>query len=49
VLVEIPANKAAEFKSALTPLPGVKEVNGDIATTNSTERISIILQLTEAK
>ncbi len=49
VLVEIPANKAAEFKSALTPLPGVKEVNGDVATTNSTERISIILQLTEAK
>jgi hypothetical protein len=49
VLVEIPANKAAEFKSALTPFPGVKEVNGDVATTNSTERISIILQLTEAK
>src|SRR5207237_1060143 len=49
VLVEIPANKAAQFKSALTPLPGVKEVNGDVATTNSTERISIILQLTEAK
>ena len=49
VLVEIPANKAAEFKSALTALPGVKEVNGDVATTNSAERISIILQLTEAK
>jgi hypothetical protein len=49
VLVEIPANKAAEFKSALTPLPGVKEVHGDVATTDSTERISIILQLTEAK
>ena len=44
MLVEIPANKAAEFKSALTPLPGVKEVNGDVATTNSAERISIILQ-----
>src|SRR5207237_842109 len=49
VLVEIPANKAAEFKSALTALPGVKEVNGDVATTNSAERISIILQLTEAR
>jgi hypothetical protein len=50
VLVEIPANKAAEFKSALTPLPGVKEVNGEVATTTtSTEKVSIILQLTEAK
>jgi hypothetical protein len=49
VLVEIPANKAAEFKSALTPLPGVREVNGEVATTTSTEKISIILQLAEAK
>jgi hypothetical protein len=49
VLVEIPANKAAEFKSALTPLPGIKEVNGEVATTSSTEKVSIILQLTEAK
>lgn len=50
VLVEIPANKAAEFKSALTPLPGVKEVNGEVATTTtSTEKVSIILRLTEAK
>ena len=49
VLVEIPANKAAEFKTALTPLPGVKEVNGEVATTTSTEKISILLQLTEAK
>jgi hypothetical protein len=49
MLVEIPANKAAEFKSALSPLPGVKEVNGEVSTTSSTEKISIILQLNEAK
>jgi hypothetical protein len=49
VLVEIAANKAAEFKSALSPLPGVKEVNGEVSTTSSMEKISIILQLTEAK
>jgi hypothetical protein len=49
MLVEIPANKGAEFKSALSPLPGVKEVNGDVATTTSTEKISIILQLAEVK
>jgi hypothetical protein len=49
VLVEIPANNAAEFKGTLSSLPGVKEVNGEVATTSSTEKISIILQLTEAK
>jgi hypothetical protein len=49
MLVEIPANKAAEFKSALSPLPGLREVNGEVPASNSAEKISIILQLTEAK
>ena len=49
VLVEIPSNKAPDFKSFLSPLPGVKGVNGEVSTTNSTEKISIILHLTEAK
>ena len=49
VLVEIPANKATEFKSALTPLPGVKEVSGEISASNSAEKISVIVALTEAK
>jgi len=49
VLVEIPANKAAEFKGALSPLPGVKEVNGEILTGNFAEKISVIIALTEAK
>jgi hypothetical protein len=49
VLVEIPSNKAPDFKSSLSPLPGIKEVNGEVSTTSSTEKISIILQLTEAK
>jgi len=49
VLVEIPANKAAEFKSALSPLPGVKEVNGEVSAGNSAEKISVIIALTEAR
>jgi hypothetical protein len=49
VLVEIPANHTAEFKSSLALLVGVKEVNGEVSTANSSEKISIILQLTEAK
>ena len=49
MLVEIPANETAEFKSALSLLPGIKDVNGDVSTTSSAEKISIILQLTEAK
>jgi len=49
VLVEIPANKAAEFKSALSPLPGLKEVSGEISASNSAEKISVIVALTEAK
>jgi hypothetical protein len=49
VLVEIPANRATEFKSALTPLPGVKEMNGEVSAGNTTEKISVIVALTEAK
>ena len=49
VLVEIPGNKAAEFKSALPPLPGLKEVNGEVPAGNSGEKISVIVTLTEAK
>jgi hypothetical protein len=49
MLVEIPANKAADFKGALSSLPGVKEVNGEISAGNSAEKISVIVALTEAK
>jgi len=49
LLVEIPANKAAEFKSALSPLPGLKEVSGEVSAGNSAEKISVIVALTEAK
>jgi hypothetical protein len=49
VLAEIPPNNAAEFKSSLALFAGIKDVNGDVSTTGSTEKISIILQLTEAK
>jgi anti-sigma factor RsiW len=49
VLAEIPPNHAADFKNSLALLFGVKEVNGEVSTASSTEKISIILQLTEAK
>ena len=49
VLAEIPANNTAEFKSSLAGLVGVREVNGEVSTATSTEKVSIILQLTEAK
>jgi hypothetical protein len=49
VLAEIPPNNAAEFKSSLAHFVGVREVNGEVSTTSSTDTISIILQLTEAK
>jgi len=49
VLAEIPANNTAEFKSSLAGLAGVKVVNGEVSAAGSTEKISIILQLTEAK
>ncbi len=49
MLVEIPANEAAEFKAALSPLPGVKEVNGEVSGGNSAEKISVIMVLTEAR
>jgi hypothetical protein len=49
VLAEIPANNAVEFKGSLVGLVGVKEVSAEVSTATSTERISIILQLTEAK
>lgn len=49
VLAEIPANHAAEFKGSLALLVGVKEVNGEVSIASSSEKISIILRLTEAK
>ena len=49
VLVEMPPNYAAEFKNSLARLPGVKEVKGEVSSANSTEKMSIIVQVTELK
>jgi len=49
VLVEMPPNYAAEFKNSLARLPGVKEVKGEVSSANSTEKISIIVQVSELK
>src|SRR5438067_11148504 len=49
VLVEIPAQEAAESESALTALPGVMEVNVEVSAGNSAEKISVIIALTEAR
>lgn len=49
VLVEIPPNYAAVFKSSLAHLAGVKEVNGEVSSANSAEKISIIVQVSEVK
>lgn len=49
VLVEIAGKSAPEFKHALSSLPGVKDVTGEISTAGSDEKISVIVQLTEAK
>ena len=49
VLAELPSNVAIEFKSSLAHLPGVKEVNGEVSSANSAEKMSIIVQVTEVK
>jgi hypothetical protein len=49
VLVEIPGKSAPEFKNALSSLPGVKGVTGEISTASGDEKVSVIVQLTEAK
>ena len=49
VLVEIPEKSAPEFKNALSSLPGVKDVTGEISTAGGDEKVSVIVQLTEAK
>ena len=49
VLVEIPGKSAPEFKNALSSLPGVKDVTGEISTSGGDAKVSVIVQLTEAK
>ena len=49
VLVEIPGKSAPEFKNTLSSLPGVKSVTGEIPAAGDDEKLSVILQLTEAK
>jgi hypothetical protein len=49
VLVEIPGKSGPEFKNSLSSLPGVKGVTGEISTAGGDEKVSVIVQLTEAK
>ncbi|HKS04597.1 MAG TPA: hypothetical protein VJR49_04500 [Chthoniobacterales bacterium] len=49
VLVEIPGKSAPELKNALSSLPGVKNVSGEISAAGDDEKVSVIVQLTEAK
>jgi hypothetical protein len=49
VVVEIPGKTAPDFKNALPLLLGVKEVTGEISAADPTEKVSVIVHLTEAK
>jgi hypothetical protein len=49
VLVEIPGKSAPEFKHALSSLPGVKDLTGEISAAADDAKVSVIIQLTEAK
>ena len=49
VLVEIPGKSAADFKNAISSLPGIKNVTGEISTGASDEKTAVVVQLTEAK
>jgi hypothetical protein len=49
VLVEIPGKSAPDLKNAISSLPGVKNVSGEISTAGGDEKVSVVVQLTEAK
>jgi hypothetical protein len=49
VIAKIPASNASEFRNSLSVLVGVKEVKGDVPIAGSDEKISVVVQLAEAK
>lgn len=49
VVVEIPGKTAPDLKNALSVLLGVKEVVGEISAASPSEKVSVIVHVTEAK
>jgi len=52
VLTELPANRVAEFKTALATIEGVKRVEpneGTVGEASSDQKISLLVQINEAK